>query len=82
MQPRRIAWISRTMHKRRRSVPSSPALLPASEVADRLRAHAHLCRQVAHESQNETVATELMLLAEQCIKTAEKIEPEPGPRLH
>jgi hypothetical protein len=64
-----------------------PAPLPrpaplASKVAEQLRAHARLCRQIAHASWNQTIATELMRLADQCIKAAENIEPEPRPRLH
>lgn len=69
------------MQKRRDVPPSSPAL-PASELAERLRAHARLCQQIAHESWNETIAGELKRLADKCIKAAENIEPEPRPRLH
>ncbi len=76
-----MARISRTMHKRKPDPPSSLAL-PASKVAERLRAHARLCRQIAHESWNETIAIELARLADQCIEAADNIEPKPRPRLH
>jgi hypothetical protein len=69
------------MDKRHPAPLSSPAL-PASKVAERLRAHARLCRQIAHESWNETTAIELTRLADQCIEAADNIEPEPGSRLH
>jgi hypothetical protein len=69
------------MHKRKPASPSSPAL-PASKVAERLRAHARLCRQIARESWNEAIAIELMQLADQCINAAENIEPVPRCRLH
>jgi hypothetical protein len=69
------------MQKRHLPPLSSPAL-PADKVAERLRAHARLCRQVAHESWNETIAIELARLADQCIEAADNIEPEARPRLH
>ena len=81
MPRRRMAWINRIMHKRHTAPLSSPALA-TEEVAERLRAHARLCRQIAHESWNETIATELARLADRCMAAADNIEPEPGPRLH
>lgn len=69
------------MQKRHPAPLSSPAL-PADEVAERLRAHARLCRQIAHESWDETIASELARLADQCMEVADHIEPVPGPRLH
>ncbi len=68
------------MHKRQTA--SLSPTLPAEEVADRLRAHARLCRQIADESRNRNIAGELSRLADQCIEVAEKIEPEGGPHLH
>ena len=76
-----MAGISHSMHKRHPAPLSSPAL-PASKVAERLRAHARLCQQIARESWNETIAIELTRLADQCIEAADNIEPEPRPRLH
>jgi hypothetical protein len=67
---------------KRYPAPLAGPALPASKVAEQLRAHARLCRQVANASENETIAAELMQLADQCIKAAENIEPEPRPRLH
>ena len=67
---------------KQRPIVSSATALPASKMADRLRAHARLCRQIAHESWNETIADELTRLADECIKAAETIEPAPDPRLH
>ena len=81
MRAEPAAGISRTMHKPHPAPLSSPAL-PPSRVAERLRAHANLCRQIAHASWNETIAIELTRLADECIKAAEKIEPEPGAQLH
>lgn len=69
------------MDKRQPTPLSSPAL-PAEEVAERLRAHARLCRQVAHESRNQNIAGELSRLADQCVEVADKIEPEAGSPLH
>ena len=68
--------------QKRRDVPPFNSALPASELAERLRAHARLCQQIAHESWNETIAGELTRLADECIKAAENIQPEPGPHLH
>jgi len=69
------------MHKPHPAPLSSP-VLPADKVAERLRAHARLCRQVARESWDETIAGELSRIADQCMEAANHIEPEPGTRLH
>jgi len=69
------------MQKRHQTPLSRPAL-PAEEVAERLRAHARLCRQIADESWSETIAAELAQLADQCMEAAQDIEPEAGSRLH
>jgi hypothetical protein len=61
------------MSERRHIPPSRPAV-PAAKVAERLRAHARLCRQVAHESWNETIASELDQLADQCVAAADNID--------
>ncbi len=66
------------MHAR----PSSTPAAPASKIAERLRAHARLCRQIARESWNEEMAVELTRLADQCLEAADNIAPEPHSRLH
>lgn len=76
-----MAWISQTMHKRQPVSLSSPAL-PADKVAERLRAHARLCRQIARESRNESIAIELARIADECLEAAENLGPEPGTLLH
>ena len=76
-----MAGICRSMHERKPAPLSSPAL-PASKVAERLRAHARLCRQIAGESWNEVIAIELTRLADQCAEAADNIEPASRPRLH
>lgn len=81
MRRGRIAAINHAMHKRHPAPPSSSPL-PASKVAEQLRAHARLCRQVARESWNETIAVELSRLADQCIEAANNIAPESRPHLH
>ncbi len=64
---------NRSMTKRR--PPSPPrAFVPADKVAERLRAHANLCRQIAQETWNEVIAGELDSLAEQCLATADNID--------
>ena len=42
----------------------------ASKIAERLRAHAKLCRQIASVSWNEESAQELTRLAEECARAA------------
>lgn len=69
------------MHKRC-PVSSSSLALPAAKVAEQLRAHARLCRQIAHESWNETIAVELARLADRCMEAADHIEPAPRRRPH
>lgn len=73
------AGISRSMKKRRPSSPSVAAV-PTSKVAERLRAHARLCRQIAHETWNETIASELDHLADQCVAAADNIDADAVPR--
>ena len=73
MRPVTPAGISRIMSQRRPNLPSrSP--VSASKVAERLRAHERLCRQIAQETWNETIAGELIRLADQCLEAADNIE--------
>ncbi len=69
------------MHNRHPAPQFSPAL-PADKVAERLRAYARLCRQVARESWNESIAVELARLADECLEAADNLGPEPGTLLH
>jgi hypothetical protein len=66
------------MTKRRPPFPSQ-APVPASKVAERLRAHARLCRHIAEESRNETIAGELGRLADQCVAAADNIDADTAP---
>jgi len=63
------------------------ALVPAphsSKMAERLLAHARLCRQIASASWNEDMAKKLAQLADDCARAAANIEPvrDPGTPLH
>jgi hypothetical protein len=63
------------------------ALLPApqsSKIAERLLAHARLCRQIAGASWNEETAKTLAQLADDCARAAAKIEPgrDPNAPIH
>jgi hypothetical protein len=57
---------------------------PSSQLAERLLAHARLCRQIAHQCLNEETAAELEKLADECDLAAAKAPPtvEPSGRLH
>jgi len=48
---------------------------PSSQLADRLLAHARLCRQIARQCWNEETAAELEKLAAECDRTAAKAPP-------
>jgi hypothetical protein len=53
------------------------ALIPeqqSSKIAERLLAHARLCRQIADASWNEETGEKLAQLADECVRTAAKIE--------
>jgi hypothetical protein len=56
---------------------SQPQICTESSVhmAQRLRAHARLCRHIAAATWNEEIATKLMALAEDCTLAAERLEP-------
>jgi hypothetical protein len=59
-------------------------LSPSSQLAERLLAHALLCRQVARQSSHEQTAAALEQLAHECVVTAAKASPvaETTARLH
>jgi hypothetical protein len=46
----------------------------SSKIAERLRAHARLCRQIAAQSWNQEVAERLEELAEECSRAADDAE--------
>jgi len=46
---------------------------PSSKLAERLLAHARLCRQIARQSWNEQTAAELEKLAAECDLAAEQV---------
>lgn len=48
-----------------------------STMAERLLAHARICREIAHTTLNKQTARELELLAEDCIRAARDAEPAP-----
>jgi hypothetical protein len=50
-----------------------------STIAQRLLAHARLCREIARASWNEESAQRLERLAEDCIRAARAAEPAPRP---
>jgi hypothetical protein len=60
---------------------SNLALAPvshASKVAERLLAHARLCREIAGATWNEETAKKLERLADDCTRAATEIAPAPG----
>jgi len=52
---------------------------PSSQLAERLRAHALLCRQIARQSWHVETAAELEHLADECVRIAAVAGPETGP---
>jgi hypothetical protein len=57
----------------------------SSRIAERLRAHARLCRQIAEQSWSEEVAERLARLADECSRAAADAESEDEtipPRMH
>lgn len=51
-----------------------------SKVAERLLAHARLCRHIAEQSWSEEAAQRLSALADECTRAAAELAPEsPGP---
>ncbi len=48
---------------------------PSSKLAERLLAHARLCRQIARQSWNEETAAELEKLAAECDLAAQQAPP-------
>ena len=53
-------------------------MTPSSQLAERLLAHALLCRQIARRSWHEETADELEKLAAQCVLAAAKAPPMAG----
>ncbi len=51
---------------------------PSSQLAERLLAHALLCRQIARQSWHVETAAELEKLAAQCVLAAAKAPPMAG----
>jgi hypothetical protein len=51
---------------------------PSSQLAERLLAHALLCRQIARQSWHEETAAELERLAAECDLAAAKAPPTAG----
>ncbi|MFN3658893.1 MAG: hypothetical protein ACK4UO_16720 [Pseudolabrys sp.] len=56
------------------------AVVLSSKIAERLRAHARLCRQVAEECWSEEIAANLCKLADDCTQAAAAAEAELLPR--
>ena len=61
--------------------------MPVSQslkIAERLLAHARLCRQIAEASWSETTAAELERLAAECERAAAEATPDhaPNPPIH
>jgi len=59
----------------RRAQPSSIPPLAVARIAERLLAHARLCREIALTSLNAEIAQKLTTLAEDCTRTAEELQP-------
>ena len=57
---------------------------PSSQHAERLHAHARLCRQIARECWDKETAAELEKLAEECDRAAAEVPPtdEPDRSVH
>lgn len=54
-----------------------PIIVPkSSKMAERLLAHARLCRHIAEQSWNEETARELDTLAQECMRAAAELAPD------
>jgi hypothetical protein len=53
-----------------RPVPNGPG------IAERLLAHARLCRQIAEATAREDLAQEFSRLADECTRAAEEVDPD------
>lgn len=52
-----------------------PIIVPkSSKMAERLLAHARLCRHIAEQSWNEETAHKLDTLAQECVRAAAELE--------
>jgi len=58
-----------------RTQSSSLPPLAVARIAERLLAHAQLCREIALASLNAEIAAKLMTVAEDCTRTAEELQP-------
>jgi hypothetical protein len=56
--------------------PAQVAVSQSAIIAERLLAHARLCRDVADASCNEDTAAKLERLAEECARAAAEITPD------
>ena len=65
-------------------LPSPIPVSQASKIAERLLAHARLCRQIARASWDTETAAKLAQLADECTRAAARIEPacDPGGPSH
>jgi len=53
---------------------AEPIIVPkSSKMAERLLAHARLCRHIAEQSWNEETAQRLDTLAQECVRAAAKL---------
>lgn len=60
----------------------APCPVPnGSKIAERLLAHARLCRQIADAALSEEVAEEFGRLADECLRAAAALDPGSGSRL-
>jgi hypothetical protein len=59
--------------------PHNPGPAPtASKIAERLLAHARLCRQIAEATWSEDVAQKLGLMADECTRAAAEVYRDGG----
>jgi histone H3/H4 len=54
----------------------------SSKIAERLLAHARLCRQIAEQSWSEDAAARLERLADECTSAAANLAVEPAQKRH
>jgi hypothetical protein len=69
-------------------MPTDPVIQPTlkgAAIAQRLRAHARLCEQIARECWNEVTAEKLKRIAQECSRAAAAVAPgrdTPPPTRH
>jgi hypothetical protein len=59
--------------------PAAVTVSNASKIAERLRAHARLCRQIASASWSEEAAHKLTQMADECARAAAAADLEASP---